>query len=123
MFDKEIRNMKFIKAFLFASILLTATHALADAPVPFVDTPTGKTARAQACLITTTEAEGTKEYAVVVRGDAGEWHVIPAILTTKVPNGTLGRPSVITAIMEEESKGNAPPRKRLNITKIEPLAW
>lgn len=84
--------MKLIHALLTSLTLFIATCAVADNLVPFVDTPPGQTARTQAWLITTTEAEGKIDYAVVVRGDTGDWHVIPAILTTKVPNGTFGGP-------------------------------
>ncbi len=115
--------MKLIYALLCSLALFTTTHVLADTLVPFVDTATGKTARAQAWLITTTEAEGTIEYAVIVRGNAGDWQVIPAIVNTKIPDGTLGRPSVITATVEMESIAGSSPKKRLKITKIEPIAW
>ena len=115
--------MKRIKLFLIASVLLIGTYALADSPIPFVETPTGTPVKTVAWLITTTEAEGRIEYAVIVKGDAGDWHVIPAILQTALPDGILGRPSGITGTVEVETEIGHAPFKRVNITDIQPVGW
>ena len=96
---------------------------MADAPTPFVDTATGTTVKTVAWLITTTEAEGKIEYAVIVKGDAGDWHVIPAILQTAIPDGTLGRPAGITGTVEVETEIGHAPVKRVIITDIQPVGW
>lgn len=94
-----------------------------DEAMPFVDTPTGETTKGQAWIIVKPPGEGKPQYAVLAKGDAGDWHVYPATIPDDLaPDKTLGRPVFITAkVVEEEVGDGRQTIKRLMVTKIEPV--
>lgn len=103
--------------------MVVASTVLADEAMPFVDTPAGKTTKGQAWVIVIPLGEGKPKYAVLAKGDAGDWHVYPATISDDLtPDKTLGRAVFVTAKVVEEKVGDGKQTiKRLMVTKIEPV--
>jgi hypothetical protein len=83
-----------ILAVLFLAVASAGTAGEATA---FVDTPVGQTAAGKAWLIFLSTQDGKIEYGLLASTADGTWHMLPALLDTRLPEGAIGKPCIISA--------------------------
>ena len=121
--------MKAILTFPAVFILLAPYQKLQAASAPITDSA-AIIEQAEGWIIVTSRGEGRLDYAVVLKvsglgASITETKVLPAILDTPLPPGSLGESCWITGTIESTPIDNArlQNQKHIRITKIEPQKW